>query len=262
MHRGGTVTGMTIPQTVVGSGPTKVIALHGWFGSATGWGMLPDLIDEDRYGWAFLDYRGYGARREVTGDYTVPEIAADALALADQLGWQRFALVGHSMGGTAAVRIFANAPERVTALVGISPVPPSGVSFDEDGWALFEGAAHNDGSRYAIIDFTTGNRHSATWLNKMVASSVAGSTREAFGSYLAAWAKYDFSADVPTPAIPVKAIVGAHDPALGEATMQATWMKQLPGSELEVLREAGHYAMEETPVALITSIEKTLSAAS
>lgn len=259
---GGTVTGMTIPQTVLGSGPTKVIALHGWFGSATGWGMLPELIDEDRYSWAFLDYRGYGARREVTGEYTLPEIAADTLALADQLGWERFALVGHSMGGSAALRTFATAPERVTALIGISPVPASGVPFDEDGWALFDGAAHNDSNRYAIIDFTTGSRHSPTWLNKMVAFSVAHSTREAFGSYLVSWAKDDFAVELPIPTVAMKAIVGEHDPALGEATMQATWIKQLPGSELEVLPNAGHYAMYETPVALITSIEKTLSSPS
>jgi pimeloyl-ACP methyl ester carboxylesterase len=58
----------------------------------------------------------------------------------------------------------------------------------------------------------------------------------------------------------VKAIVGQYDPALGEATMRATWLQQLPGCELDVQANAGHYAMYETPVALITSIEKTLSA--
>lgn len=32
----------------------------------------------------------------------MPEAAADALALADELGWDRFSLVGHSMSGQAA----------------------------------------------------------------------------------------------------------------------------------------------------------------
>lgn len=252
---------MPIPHVLVGHGPTRVIALHGWFGSATGWGMLPELIDEQAYAYAFLDYRGYGARQDVAGDHTVPEIAADTLALADDLGWDRFALVGHSMGGTAILRVFTDAPDRVSALVGISPVPASGVPFDDDSWALFDGAARNDGNRYAIIDFTTGNRQSKTWIDRMVAHSLANSNREAFGAYLASWAKYDFSAELPTPAVPVKAIVGAHDPALGEQTMLATWQAQLPGSELDVQANAGHYAMFEAPVALVTSIEKTLSAA-
>jgi pimeloyl-ACP methyl ester carboxylesterase len=252
---------MTIPHIAVGSGPVKVLALHGWFGSAGGWGMLPELVDGDRFSYAFLDYRGYGARRSEAGEFTIAEIAADALALADQLGWDRFALVGHSMGGSAAQRVYADRPDRVSALVGISPVPASGVPFDEQGWALFDGAAQNDENRYAIIDLTTGNRHSATWLRQMVAFSVAASTREAFGAYLPAWATYDFASELPAPQIPVKAIVGEHDPALGEATMQATWLQQLPGSELDVQRNAGHYAMFEAPVALATSIEKTLASA-
>ncbi len=250
---------MTIPQTVVGRGPIHVIALHGWFGSATGWGMLPQLIDQDAYTYAFLDYRGYGTRLSVAGSYTVPEIAADTLELADQLGWDRFALIGHSMGGSAVQRVFADAPDRVTALIGISPVPASGVPFDDDGWALFDGAAQNDGNRHAIIDLTTGNRQTRTWIEQMVAFSVASSTREAFGSYLPSWAKYDFAAELPTPSIPVKAIVGQHDPALGEATINATWAAQLPGSEVDVQANAGHYTMFEAPVSLVTSIEKTLA---
>jgi pimeloyl-ACP methyl ester carboxylesterase len=250
---------MTIPQTVIGRGPTKVIALHGWFGSATGWGMLPQLIDQDAYSYAFLDYRGYGSRLNETGDHTVAEIAGDALRLADELGWDRFALVGHSMGGSAAARVFADAPDRVTALIGISPVPASGVPFDDDSWALFDGAADDDGNRYAIIDLTTGNRQSKTWIDQMVAFSVASSTREAFGAYLHSWAKDDFSAELPAPSVPVKAIVGQFDPALGEQTIRATWAQQLPGSEVDVQSNAGHYAMYEAPVALVTSIEKTLS---
>lgn len=250
---------MTIPQTVVGSGPVKVLALHGWFGSATGWGALPDLIDQDAYSYAFLDYRGYGTRREEPGAHTIEEIATDAVVLADELGWDEFALVGHSMGGTAVLRVFANVPDRVRAVIGISPVPASGVPFDENSWALFDGAAHNDANRYAIIDFTTGNRQSATWIIQMVAFSVAQSTREAFGAYLPSWAKYDFASELPAPTVPVKAIVGENDPALGRDTMEATWVQQLPGCALDVQSNAGHYAMYEAPVALITSIEKTLS---
>ena len=250
---------MTVPQTVIGSGPTLVIALHGWFGSAQGWGDLPGLIDQDAYSYAFLDYRGYGARRDVDGRYTIEEIAQDAVTLADELGWNRFAVLGHSMGGSAALRVFADVPDRVSAVIGISPVPASGVPFDEQSWQLFDGAAENDANRYAIIDLTTGNRQSPTWINQMVAASVATSSRKPFGAYLAAWAKYDFAADLPTPSVPVKAIVGENDPALGADTMRETWLKQLSGCELDVQTNAGHYAMYEAPVGLVTSIEQTLS---
>jgi pimeloyl-ACP methyl ester carboxylesterase len=93
----------------------------------------------------------------------------------------------------------------------------------------------------------------------MVRHSLEQADREAFGAYLTAWAKTDFSAEVKADAVPVKVIVGAHDPALGEATMRATWLQHHPGAELEVLPDAGHYAMYETPVRLVTVLEEFLS---
>ncbi|CAM2866879.1 Pimeloyl-ACP methyl ester carboxylesterase [Prescottella defluvii] len=250
---------MAIAHKIVGHGPIKVIALHGWFGTSEGWGMMPELIDTDVYTYALIDYRGYGARTDEAGDFTLAEISADTLTLADELGWDRFALIGHSMGGAAALRVLADAPERITAVIGISPVPASGVPFDADSEALFTGAENEDGNRYAILDFTTGNRQSATWLRQMTQFSVDFTTRPAFGAYLRSWAGADFAAELPQTSIPIKAIVGEHDPALGAETVKATWMTQLPQCELDVLANAGHYAMFEAPVAMITSIEKTLA---
>ncbi|MEV4639569.1 alpha/beta hydrolase [Actinoplanes sp. NPDC049548] len=244
--------------TTVGNGPVYVLALHGWFGSARGWGHLPHLIDGERYTWAFMDYRGYGERRDVPGEYNIAEISRDALELADGLGWERFAVVGHSMGGSAAQHLLADAPDRVTHLVGISPVPASGVPFDEQGWALFDGAARDPGNRKAIIDLTTGNRLSSYWLDTMVRSSLEESTVEAFGAYLPAWARTDFSERVKGNPVPALAVVGEHDPALGAATATATWMATYPNARLEVIAEAGHYAMDETPVRLATILEQFL----
>ena len=58
--------------------------------------------------------------------------------------------------------------------------------------------------------------------------------------------------------MPVKVIIGEHDPALGTAVMQATYLQTYPDAELEVMANAGHYPMHETPVALATSIENFL----
>ena len=52
---------------IVGSGEHRVLALHGWFGSARGWGSLPDYLNGDDYTWAFMDLRGYGSRKDVAG---------------------------------------------------------------------------------------------------------------------------------------------------------------------------------------------------
>ena len=251
---------MSNPATphVIGYGPRKVIALHGWFGHARGWGPFTQHLNQADFSVAFLDNRGYGQRRGSGGPYTMAQIAQDVLALSDQLGWQRFGLVGHSMGGMAIQHVLADAPERVQALVGVTPVPASGVPFDEAGWAFFSSAARDAAARRRILDLTTGNRLTGTWLDAMVMSSLENSDVEAFEAYLTAWAKTDFLDRVKGKTTPVLVIAGQHDPAVGEATCRATWMQHYPNAELEVMANAGHYPMDETPLALVTSVENFL----
>jgi pimeloyl-ACP methyl ester carboxylesterase len=239
----------------VGSGEHRVLVLHGWFGSAKGWGSLPDYVDTDAYSWAFMDLRGYGSRKDVAGEFTMREAAADALALADELGWERFSLVGHSMTGQAIQHVLIQAPDRVRRLVAITPVPAVATPFDPDGWALFSGAAENPGHRAAIINFTTGSRLTPAFVNHLVQHSLDESTVEAFGAYLESWAKDSFAEQVQGNPAAVKVIVGEHDPALSAAVMEQTWLVFYPNAELDVLANAGHYPMFETPAALVASIE-------
>ena len=244
---------------ILGSGEHRVLAVHGWFGSASGWGSLPEYLDGSAYTYAFMDLRGYGDRMKVGGQFTMAEAAADVLVLADVLGWERFSVVGHSMGGKVAHQVLLQAPHRVRKLIGVNPVPAAEVPMDEQSWGLFHGAADNPGNRAEIIDFTTGSRLTKTFVDQVVRHSLDNSTVDAFAAYLLAWAKSDFSGQVTNDAgVPVKVIVGETDPALSAAVMQQTWLAYFPGAELEVLANAGHYPMFEVPVALATSIERFL----
>ena len=249
-----------MPNTaqIVGSGPKKVICLNGWFGHARGWGPLMYSLDTQHFNYAFMDYRGYGARKGSGGPYTIAQIGHDVLALADHLGWQRFSLVGHSMGGLGIQQVLADAPARVQALVGITPVPASGVPFDDAGWAFFSSAARDPAARKGIIDLTTGNRLTGVWLDAMVKSSLAHSDVEAFDAYLTAWAKTNILEHVQGKTLPVLVVAGENDPALGPETCKATWLQHYPNARLDVMSNAGHYPMDETPVALATVVEKFL----
>jgi pimeloyl-ACP methyl ester carboxylesterase len=245
--------------TLLGNGPIRVIALHGWFGSSQSWGPLADVLDRERFTYAFIDYRGYGRRMGERGDYTIDEIARDTLQAADRLGWAHFDLIGHSMGGSAIQRVLVDAPGRVGKLVAIAPVPASGVPFDEPTWSLFSRAADEIAVRQAIIDNSTGQRLSRHWSAAMAASSAEHSTREAFAAYLKSWAKTDFSAEVIGNPAPVKVLVGEHDPGLTAEVMRATYLRWYPNASLETIANAGHYPMDETPVALATAIERFLA---
>src|SRR5207237_615120 len=61
--------------------------------------------------------------------YDFDVFADDMLALADRLGWDDFALLGHSMGGMVAQRMVLREPDRADALVlmDTSHAPPDGI---------------------------------------------------------------------------------------------------------------------------------------
>lgn len=249
---------MSIPHRVVGHGPHTVFLLHGWFGSAQGWGSFPDYLDPELATWVFTDSRGYGARMHEAGVFTLDEVAGDVLALADDLGADSFSLIGHSMGGAGVLRVLAKAPQRVRKIIGLTPVGASPTPFDEDGRNLFWGAVDSRDMRMGIIDFTTGNRLTSTWVASVADWSLEHSTREAFHGALEAWAKPDFLAEIAGNDTPMLVIPGEHDPALGEATVRQTWEPHFPNCTIEVMPNAGHYPMFETPVALATAIERFL----
>ena len=69
---------MASSYVTVGSGDHHVLAIHGWFGSARGWGSLPWFLDGSAYTWVFMNLRGYGDRRDTAGEFTADEVAADA----------------------------------------------------------------------------------------------------------------------------------------------------------------------------------------
>lgn len=68
-----------------------------------------------------LELPGFGAHREATWhDYSPLGRARLVLGLADALGLERFAVLGHSMGAPAAIAAAAAFPERVVALVALA----------------------------------------------------------------------------------------------------------------------------------------------
>jgi pimeloyl-ACP methyl ester carboxylesterase len=244
---------------MVGHGDHRVIALHGWFGSALGWGSLTDYLNTAQFSYVFPDLRGYGSRRGEPGEFTMAEAAADAIGLADAIGWDRFSLVGHSMSGVAMQHVLLQAPGRVRRLVGVAPVPAGGLPLGESEWSLFASAAASRASRAMIVNHATGSRLTPAFVDAIVNHSLDHSDQAAFGGYLESWARADFVARVTGNEVPVKIITGEYDPTQPAEFMEQAWLQVYPNSELEVLRGAGHYPMFETPVALAASVEEFLS---
>ncbi|MGW4886857.1 alpha/beta fold hydrolase [Streptomyces murinus] len=249
-----------LPHEVHGDGAHRVFAVHGWFADRSAYAaVLPDL-DRTSFTYVPVDLRGYGEAADAPGPYTTAQAAVDLVALADRLGWARFSVIGHSMGGAVAQRLLALAPERLRRIVGVSPVPAAGMPLSGEQGALFTDAAHKAGNRRAIIDFTTGGRRPAAWLDRMVWTSFQRSDAKAFRAWLDSWAGEDFHAEVTGSEVPALAVAGELDPALSPDLMRQTWLSWYRHGDLVALPGAGHYAMDETPLELIRVVEDFLRA--
>ncbi|MFF9109801.1 alpha/beta fold hydrolase [Streptomyces sp. NPDC014805] len=254
------MTTLTLPHELLGDGAHKVFAVHGWFADRSAFAPVRDDLDRTSFTYALVDLRGYGDARDADGPYTTGQAARDLVTLADRLGWDRFSVVGHSMGGAVAQRLLAVAPHRLRRLVGVSPVPACGLALPPEQWDLFADAAHRPENRRAIIDVTTGGRRPAAWLDRMVARSLERSDDKAFRAWLDSWAGQDFQADVEGARHPALAVAGALDPALSADLLRRTWGAWYPHARVHELPGAGHYAMDETPLDLVRLVEDFLRA--
>jgi pimeloyl-ACP methyl ester carboxylesterase len=241
-----------------GHGPRQVIALHGWFGDERTYAPLYEALSPDDLTLVCPAYRGYGASRHLRGAYSVNEIAADVLALADSLGFERFSLIGHSMGGMAIQRILADASARVEKLIAVAPVPASGVPFDDQTYAAFERAVADPEAAFAIVNFSVGGKLAPYWVRQTALYPKRIAEDAAFSGYLPSWARSDFHEAIEGKTTPVLVIIGEHDGAINEALMRDTYLRWYPNAKLMVMANSGHYPMNETPLALATMIDAFL----
>jgi pimeloyl-ACP methyl ester carboxylesterase len=115
------VGGVMLAYDVRGEGPPLVL-LHGLGERASSWDSVRDALAA-RFTTYALDVRGHGAS-DWSGPYSHDEIEADVIGWHDLLGLRDAVLVGHSMGGSVALRIAAHRPDLVSRLVVEDVIPP------------------------------------------------------------------------------------------------------------------------------------------
>jgi pimeloyl-ACP methyl ester carboxylesterase len=221
-HRETEVRGAPVRWRVAGQGPPLVL-IHGLSGSSRWWsGVLPTLAG--RYACHLLDVPRFGAALR-------PDETADWLAdWMDAAGLGNARLVGHSMGGAAAARLAARRPERVEALVLVSPVGmPSG----------------RRAAGYVLPLLSALRMARPRFLATLGLDAVrAGPGAVARGGLYAARA--DVREEAQAIRAPTLLVWGDHDPLVPAALADA-WVQAVPSARLVVLRGAGHVPMVERP---------------
>ena len=203
------------------------------------------------------DQRGLGRTEIPPTPYTMTDYATDAMALVDQVGWDRCRVVGISFGGMVAQEIAVTWPERVErlALLCTSPGGSSRASYP-----LHELATLPDDERQATSVRLLDTRFTRAWLaehpadqglvdmvaGRMTAEKSAEQLRGEAGQ-VEARSRHDVYDRLPRIACPTFVAAGRFDGIAPVSNSEAI-AHQVPGSKLRIY-DGGHAFVGQDPAA-------------
>ncbi len=268
-----TLQNVAIHYKVSGTGEPAFLLLHGFGASTYSWhavmenlGALGTAIAYDRPAFGLTE-------RPLTweGDnpYSTEVQPRIALGLLEHLGEERAILVGNSAGGTLALHLALIYPERVKALILISPAvytgggAPSFVrpllrtpqlrrigplavrSFLGRGASLLDSAWHDPGRiTPEMQEGYTRPLRADNWDKALWEMTLATNYP-------------DLVSRLGELQLPVLVITGDDDRIVPTAD-SVRLAEEIPGAELVVIPNSGHVAHEETPGAVMAAIEAFL----
>ena len=201
-----------------------------------------------------LDTRGHGASDAPGGEYSLPEMARDVLAVMDSAGIERAHIAGLSLGGMVAMQMALDAPDRVDRLALVC----TSATMDSIAWQARIDAVRSGGmeaiaglamERFLSAGFSADHPRSAADVRRNLLSmepmGYAGAAaairdmelREKLGEIAAPSLVVSGTQDVATPREP-------HGKVLASA---------IPGAEESAL-ECGHLAPIEVPAELAAKL--------
>ena len=252
---------VTLAVRESGIGGRPLLLVHGFTGASTDFVDFMEPLAEAGWHAVAPDLRGHGGSSHPTSeeDYSLAIFADDVLALADALGFEHFAVLGHSMGGMLVEVLVIDAASRVDALV-LMDTSHGPLHVDPELIALGQAVAREQGID-AVADVMAasddGPLATEAYRRKVAEDpgyaemgdrNLRASSPAMFSAMLAAIStaadRLDALGDLPMPTL---VIVGEQDaPFLADSRRLAD---TIPGGRLAVIPDGGHSPQFESPEA-------------
>jgi pimeloyl-ACP methyl ester carboxylesterase len=271
-----TVDGVEVHHAVEGApGAPTVLLSHHFYGSvATGRRVMAGLAPDARV--VALDRPGFGlterplVERDRRNPYTRRAAADLAWGLLDRLGVDEAVLVGSSAGGTHVLEMYDRAPERVRALVLVSPAITGDVGAPPPLRPLLRSPQlRRVGPRLVerIVGEVTRERVTRSWADPTRATeediapyrqllAVEGWSRGLW-EVMTAEAPPDLRALLARIHVPTTVVTGDTDSTIAPR-LTARTARAIPTGRLEVIADCGHVPQQERPDELVRLIERSL----
>lgn len=243
---------MTVPELAVvdfggpADGPLILLGPSLGTSAATLWGGVADrLVAHARLvGW---DLPGHG-RSAPAEAFTIADVAAAVLAIADGLGAETFHYAGDSVGGAVGLQLALDAPHRVSTATLMCTGAVIGTP---DGWRDRAATVRAEGIS-PMVDAAPGRWFAPALLERrpgVVAMLVDGLGRthpESYAKTCEALATFDVVRRLAEITTPILAVAGRDDVPTPPESLQRI-ASGVSDGELVVLDGVGHLAPAEAP---------------
>ncbi len=96
---------------------TPIMLVHGWTGFKELWDSFAPQLEEKGFDVVALDLRGHGDSSRPEMEYTHEVFSKDILELSKKLGWDKYSLLGQSMGGYIVLDYALRFPDTLTHVI-------------------------------------------------------------------------------------------------------------------------------------------------
>lgn len=239
-HNGSEVSPVHIlPYGRVGVGAPLVL-VHGYLGGSTQWHAQLPLLSQ-HFEVVTLDLAGYGLANHFAAPTDLADHARHVLTTLDQMGIERFHLLGHSMGGMVAQEITTQAPHRVDKLVLYATGPIGCIPGRFETMSRSRERLRADGVQ------RTARRICATWLLERDASPAfeglaalaSQASEQAASAGLSAMESWDGREGLSRVEQQTLIIWGECDRTYGWSQIEMLW-RSIPRASLAVLPACAH----------------------
>ncbi len=266
---------------VIGSGP-PLLLMHGGPG-ADHWTLRQFRQLADQFTLVFYDHRCNGrSDGPPVESMTWENLTADADALRERLGYERWAVLGHSFGGTVALEYALRYPTRVSQLILLDtgadawwPQHNAAELLSRRGYSpkivrlvrrFFNGHVAPSRAQSSMLRFGSAYFHrrglSLLWI--MARDLLHGEWRTVFrgeplvfaGRHLfPGWSVMDRLSEIRARTL----VIAGRDDFIFPPEHQAQIAAGIPDAQLEIVERAGHNPHAEEPAVVMRAVRRFLA---
>jgi pimeloyl-ACP methyl ester carboxylesterase len=218
-----------------------ILFIHGAGGSQLSWGLQKGFFERE-FNPVLIDLPGHGESGGNGGE-NIRKYADHVYSFLKTLGLQQSFLVGHSMGGAIVQTLAVSRPEMIRGIVlagtgarlKVIPAVLNGIKND------FEETVRN------IVRFAFSRKAPQEMIDAGIERLMKCQPEVLYGDFLAC-DRFDLIKDVGRIHLPTLILCGEED-EMTPVKYSEFLHQQIQSSELEVLPNAGHMVMMESPEA-------------